>query len=367
MITKIRIFVFVSFLMTFLAGCAPSGRALPRFVWPPPPEQPRLEYVGNYTSAEDFKQADLLDKLAGKVKINLFAGPFGVVSDGEGRVFVSDIAIGMVHVIDFREKTFKPVAEAKILVNPAGMAVDAQKNLYVADSGASQVLVFDAELRPKGTIRDPDHLTKPVYVAIQPETQRIYVTDGADSRVAVFSPQGEFLFGFGQRGAGVDDLFAPQGLEFGPDGNLYICDTLNARIKVVTPEGKFVRMFGERGDVGGMFESPKDLAFDSEGNLFVVDARKSNLMTYTPEGIYLLSTGSNKPDQSKFGFSMPKSVFIDRNDRIYVAENLGRRLSVWQYLSAAYLRDHPFTDADRQNLLDFMALPPEERDRRLHQ
>ena len=36
-----------------LSGCA-GAPTLPRLFWPPPPEQPRLEFIGAYSAVEDF-------------------------------------------------------------------------------------------------------------------------------------------------------------------------------------------------------------------------------------------------------------------------------------------------------------------------
>jgi len=33
----------------------------------------------------------------------------------------------------------------------------------------------------------------------------------------------------------------------------------------------------------------------------------------------------------------PKAIYIDASDRIYIVDQLNKRLSVWQYLNADYL------------------------------
>jgi len=339
-----------------LGGCAPT-KTLPRFVWPAPPETPRLEYVGNYYSENDFKKSageELLAKMVGEDAVYSFRTPFGIVSNSKGVVYISDVHLKNVRVFDFNNRTIEFLLKQPMMKAPAGMAIDEAGNLYIADSQGGAVYVFSPDGTPLAKISDPEHLSQPAYVAIDPAGGDVYVSDGGGHRIVVFERSGKYRFSFGQRGQGEGEFLAPQGLAFGPDGNLYVADMLNARVQVLTPQGKFVRMFGERGDGVWQLENPKDLAFDSDGNLYVIDSRRSDLLTYTPDGKLLLSTGEAKPTTSPFGFSTPKSVFIDRNDRIYVTEALGKRFSVWQYMSAAYLQQHPFTEADKQKLQEHM-------------
>ena len=43
------------------------------------------------------------------------------------------------------------------------------------------------------------------------------------------------------------------------------------------------------------------------------------------------------------GFQIPQGISIDKNDRIYVADSLNRRVQVLQYLSQRYLSEHPIS------------------------
>jgi hypothetical protein len=68
----------------------------------------------------------------------------------------------------------------------------------------------------------------------------------------------------------------------------------------------------------------------------------------------LLVTGTGRASSSPFGFSVPKAIDIDANDRIYITEALNHRFTIWQYMSKTYLAKNPYTEADKEALLDYM-------------
>lgn len=363
-INRLRAFHLLLALSLLLSGCA-AKEQLPRLVWPPPPEEPRLEFVGNYSSEDSFEKSEgqlFAKKMLGSQGQATFATPFGIASDGKGLVYISDIHLHNVRIYDFNEKTVNFLTKNTQMGTPLGLAIDSQGNLYVADSALGKILVYGPDHQPLKNIAH-EELTKPAYLTVNEKLGRLYVSDGVKHRVVVFSLTGEYLFTIGKHGDYPGMFFSPQGLTFGPDGNLYVADMFNARVQVLTPEGEFIRMFGERGDQIGQFELPKDLAFDSEGNLHVVEGRRSDLMTFTPEGRILLITGGGKPDTSPFGFGTPRSIAIDANDRIYIAEATNKRFTIWQYMSAPYLAKKPYTAEDRQALIEYGAKIAAEREK----
>jgi DNA-binding beta-propeller fold protein YncE len=342
-------------VLLLLSGCA-STQKHPRFVWPPPPEEPKLEWKGVYYSEADLTRGDgfqVLEGFLGEATGERFITPFGIAADSAGNVYISDIHKKNVWIYDFEQKDVKLLTRLSSFATPLGLAVDRLNNLYVADGGKGQIFVFDQNRKPLRTIKD-DTLTKPAYLAINEKLGRLYASDGIGHRIAVFNLTGEHLFSFGERGNGEGQFFGPQGLAISPAGDLFVADMFNARIQVFDPEGNFKYAFGSRGDRPGQFESPKDIAFDNDGNLYLVDARRSNLEIYTTEGKLLLVVGAGRPSSSPFGFSTPRAISITADGRIYVSQALGRRFTVWQYFNQQYRAEHPFTEQDKQQLLEYM-------------
>ncbi len=337
----------VLLVLVMLGGCAEKPPL--RVLWPPPPNTPKLEFVGVYASEQDFRKdgtAKLLAMATGSAPEFLFKSPLGIASDGEGKVFISDLHERNVRVFDFNTKKIELFSKKPVFQRAMGIDIDKNGRIYVADGEAQQVLVFSSDWNPLFTIGNKDLFENPAYLKVNDGLGRLYVADGRGNRIVVFDLKGKFLFEFGKGGNGDGEFFAPQGLAFSPQNELFIADMYNARIQVFDPDGKYLRKFGERGDQPWQFISPKDVAFDSEGNLYIVDARRSAMLTYSSRGDLLLVTGTDTPSLHPLGFAQPSSVFIDKNDRIYIADTINRRFTIWQYLSAPYLAKHPVTAAD---------------------
>lgn len=348
-------------ILLLQAACAAKKPEVPRLVWPPPPEKPRLEFIGTFSSQDDFPKTSAqryAEAVVGKGVLATFRTPFGIASDGAGIVYISDMHDANVKVYDFNALTVNYLTKTPVFAKPAGLAVDSSGKLYIADAGKGQVYVYTPEHNPAFVINEGGPLRKPAYVALNERLGRIYISDGIGHQVGVFDMQGKHLFSIGRndgKSSSADgEFFSPQGLAISRDNKLFVADMYNSRIQVFDADGKFLYKFGERGDQVWQFEYPKDLAFDNEGNLYIIDSRKATILTYTPDGTLLLATGEGRPSGNKLAFATPTSIWIDANDRIYVADGLNKRFSVWQYLSDKYLAEHPFTDEDRKRLEEFM-------------
>jgi sugar lactone lactonase YvrE len=336
----LRHFVFI-LLLASLSGCSVPAR--PVVYWPAPPNQPRLQWINTVSSQDDFDKTPgqvFFEKIAGQQPLDLFKKPSGIAADGKGKVYVADMDMGNVKIFDFNKRTLEYLSPQSMFKIVLGLAVDSQGRLYVADGGQSKLLVFDANRKPLFTIGGPELLKKPTAIALNERLGRIYVTDSLAHRVVVFDLQGKHLFSFGQVGPRPGDFFSPNGIAVDSQDRVFVADTLNARIEAFDAEGVFLFAFGERGDHEWQFENPRGLAFDSEDHLYVAEARKSALMVFESDGTPLLRVGQGV-STNPLGFTMPNAIAIDANDRIYIADALNRRFTIWQYLSASYLRDHP--------------------------
>ena len=335
-----RLALFTALLVfSLLSGCAEKPAI--KYVWPPPPEQPRMEWIGNFYSEDDLKASQKYQGvkkfILGDIKNRPMTSPFGISSDGEGKVYVSDIHKHNVHIFDMDKGTVDALADDGVFDTPIGVAIDTNKNIYIADGVKNMVMVFSPEGNPLFSF-GKDIFVKPAYIDVDDSLGRIYISDSKGHTIRVFDMQGEYLFDIGKGGNEPGEFHTPQGVAVAPNGNLYVADMFHAKIQYFSPEGEYLGEFGERGDQINQFEHPKDLAFDTEGHLYIIDSKSARLALYTQEGRILLALGSGGHSGHALELATPKSIFIDNNDRIYISEMTNRRFTVWQYYSEAYLQ-----------------------------
>lgn len=329
-----------------LAGCSAKNPDF-RVLWPPPPQTPKMEFLGVYYSERDLHKSDrdkLIASMIGGEQGLAFDFPFGIASDSQEKVYVSDSGKKQIHVVDFGKGRISRLGVSTAGA-PMGITVDSNGNIYVVVAETKNVLVYSVDHKPLFNFGS-DVFEKPTKVALDEERGKIYVTDIKKCTVEVFDLKGNHLSSFGSPGVGDGQLWKPTGLAVDDEGNIYIAENLNARISVFDINGEYLRSFGERRDNIGGFEMPKDIAIDSEGHLHIIDSRKAGILTYSKEGSLLLYTGFGKPTPDVLGFGMPTSIFIDKRDRIFVADLLNKRIAVWQYLNEDYLNRNPITDED---------------------
>ena len=332
-------------VIIMVVGCSTAPpRERPDVFWPAPPATPKLKWVTTILSQHDFEKTSsqiAQEKFLGAAPPNRFQKPTGVASDGAGRVFVTDMDLGNIKIVDFNESEIhllKKEPWGKLLI---GSTYDSQGRLYAVDGGTKMLSVFDGDkLELLYGFGGSEYFEKPAFVALNEDLQRIYVTDVLAAKVVVFDMDGNHLFSFGEPGGGLGQLYAPMGIAIAPNGDVYVAEFLNARIHVFDQDGKALRHFGERGDKEWQFEGPRGLAFTSDGYLVIAEARKSGFAIYAQDGSPLLFLGG-KPDIGKLGFALPTGVYVDKNDRIYITDSLNRSLTIWQYLSPKYLEQNP--------------------------
>ena len=285
--------------ISMLIGCAGtqvSGPSGPVF-FPPPPNQPRIQYLTRISSSRDVDQKKLGglalvavgDSQAEKAKPII--KPYGITVNG-GKIYICDTTAGRVIIIDPAKKTFdflKGNYSFGKLKKPIGLELDQDNNLYVADSMRKEVLVYGPSgnfLRSFGKSLD----MKPVDVAI--DGDYLYVLDIKNHEVKILSRKTGKLEGkIGKTAAGKYLLAMPISLAVGPKGSIFISNMTSGKIVNLDRDGHLLAEFGKLGDGFGQFGRPKGIDVDEHGRIYVVDAAHQNAQIFNKKGRLLMFFG----------------------------------------------------------------------------
>jgi DNA-binding beta-propeller fold protein YncE len=345
---QIPLLTFAALLIALLAACAtpaPQSREVDIPVFPSPPEPARITYERSLISSADVvresNESALKSFITGVNRIGISLGkPFGI-SVHQGRVFVSDTLKRQVVAFDVREGEFFEIGTESPgeLAKPMGLDVDQAGNLYVCDASLKQVLVFDRDGTYLRRIGQPEMFDRPAGIAVNSEGNQVFVVDtgGVNSdrhRVLVFDTKtGGLLHTISRRGDADGELNLPRDATIGVDGNLYVVDGGNFRIQVFTPQGDFIRKFGAVGRQGGQFSRPKGIDVDRDGNIYVSDTAFGNFQIFNSSGQLLLAVGERNSIPGPARFMLPAGLAVDEDGRIYMVDQYFRKVDVFRPVS----------------------------------
>lgn len=243
--------------------------------------------------------------------------PIGIDVDAEGNLYVADGGLRGVQVI---------------------MVYDRDGN-FLRKLGIPKFRSGDKD--PEG---EPSFFNKLISLAVEKKAdknglQRIYAVDIGGSRSAIpthrvrvlNAQNGEFLFDIGERGSAAGQFNLPRDVVIGKDNNIYVVDGGNFRIQVFSPSGKYLREFGQVGKCMGCFARPKEIAVDADGNVYIVDAIFANFQIFNAEGQLLMHIGEGSPDlESPAHYKLPSGIAVDEDGRVYVVDQLFKKIDIFR-------------------------------------
>lgn len=311
-------------LSLLLAGCAsgPNPDASKKGVttkyvfYPPPPEQPRLQFLVSLSDERDLGRevSRFSTFITGEQPTSQpIVKPYGVFLAGN-ELNICDTGTRSVDILNFVQKTmrrFTPTGMGKLGV-PVNIVVDTDGTRYVADTGRNQVVIYGADDSYQGAIGDAEKF-RPTGVAVSGD--RIYITDLTGHCVQVYAKKGhEHLFTIPRDPEAADDkepgkLYMPVNLALDPQGRLYVSDMASCKVQIYAADGAFLKTLGSRGDMPGQFARPKGITVDREGRVYVIDAAAQVCQIFNPEGKLLLYFG--EPDGSAVPLNLPAGVAVD--------------------------------------------------------
>jgi streptogramin lyase len=133
------------------------------------------------------------------------------------------------------------------------------------------------------------------------------------------SPDGKVLMTIGTAGVGgigPNTFDRPTGVAVAPNGDIFVSDghsgnkSKSGRVAKYSPDGKFIKAWGRMGPEPGNFRDPHDLFIGgSRGYVYVADRQNNRIQVFDQNGGFVAAWRQ---------FGQPSSVYVDRNDTIYV-------------------------------------------------
>ncbi|MEX5712122.1 protein kinase [Parafrankia sp. FMc6] len=332
---------------------------------PPPPPYPVVTVAGTGEAAFSGDGGP-----AGSAALN---GPFGMVADWAGNIYVADFDNNRVRRItaDGTITTIAGTGEAGFsgdggpatraqLRQPAAVALDSAGNILIADTFNQRIRRVD----PAGIIttvaggddRGPGgdggpateaSLWYPGGVVADP-TGNIYIADSGNNRIrrvgtdgiiqTVAGGDGEGAFGDG--GPAVDALLTfPISVAMDRPGRLYIADSGNNRIRRIGLDGVIETVAGTglpgySGDGGpatrATLRSPRGVAVDARGAIFITDRTNRRIRRVDPSGIITTVAGTAHPGRDESvdpdEMSPDGPVALDPTGDVFVADRRHNRV-----------------------------------------
>ncbi len=201
-----------------------------------------------------------------------------------------------------------------------GVAVDSRDRVYVFCRGEHPVIVFDRDGRllnswGEGFFRTPHG----IYIDGE---DYVWCVDSEDHTVRKFTAEGELLLTIGKvdmPGEEGEPFNRPTDVAVSPGGDILVTDGYgNSRVHRFSPDGELLLSWGEKGVGPGQFDVPHGVWVTDDRLVYVVDRQNNRIQIFDEEGGYL---------DEWTGLLLPCTIYMDSKDRVYVSE-LRSRMSV---------------------------------------
>lgn len=224
---------------------------------------------------------------------SVFMNPY----DAEKHVWVVDDTGHAVYKFSNDGKTivqtlgtpYMPGNDATHFHRPTFLAWGSDSSLYVSDGYTNtRVVKFDKDgkfVKAWGEKGTPPNETRPSYfnsvhgIAVDPQTNRVFVNDRTNRRVQVFDADGNYLDQFSYGKAPTSDAHT---IYMAGDRNLWVVDRTSGRLAKYDLEGHFLYSWGVNGEFPGAFWGVHGVSVDQENNFYVAEVNAGRFQKYRP-------------------------------------------------------------------------------------
>ena len=202
-------------------------------------------------------------------------------------VWVTDRRLKNIYIFDLDGKflrVFEPKNE-KLSWSPLALGFDSAGGLRITDVGnteqhrviyfsedGSRTAMFGKTAQVLRLDETPGGFLFPNGIAVD-KTGKVYIADGDNRRVQVFTSDGTFV-------RMIDTSGVPRGIVIDKKQRLYVVDALANDVEIYELDGRPVTQFGSRGFGPGQFNYPNDVALDARGRIYVTDRENNQVQVW---------------------------------------------------------------------------------------
>ena len=325
----------------FLSACAqpytpPDYSA---YYWPKEPDRKRLQLLTMIRHDLDIRPMTQSESLFGGQTYFRFKKPHSVVADNDGNIYVTDSYLGTVFVLNIEKQSIRRFIKPGGWKQPIGLGIDNVNSLLAVTDSNSVIVTNYRTGQTVLSLGQKEGFITPHGLAMDPKNRYLYIGDTKASRIYKYDYSGNRLATIAVKGSGPTGVYYPGQIAVDKQGRLFVVDTMNWKIKIYGTDGKFIREFGEHGSVIGQFNRPKGISVSKDGIIAVTDNDLGIFMLMSDTGqVYTFMGGVGS---SPARFAVPMGIYIDDSDKIYVVDQVNRRLQIFQMYTDKYYATPP--------------------------
>jgi outer membrane protein assembly factor BamB len=190
-------------------------------------------------------------------------------------------------------------------------------------------------------------LNTPLSVAVAP-TGEVYVVDGFNDRIQIYSADGTFIENWGELGSESGqfqfhtmEVFVYGAVDFDADGNIYVFDAINNRIQKFAPDRTFLKQWGSEGSANGQFKRVSGAVDRAHRLIYAIDYGNNRMEVFDLDGNFLDKWGEFGHRDGQL--DRPEGVAVDTAGNVYVIDDSGRPVQEFTATGrfVGYLGDQP--------------------------
>jgi sugar lactone lactonase YvrE len=246
-----------------------------------------------------------------------------VACDSRDRVYIYSRSEHPLAVFDRDGNFLESWGEGVLVPKCAhGIYIDADDNVYCVDNVNHCIYKFDRSghlVMTLGTpgqpaARDGDPFNKPTDLAVA-STGELFVSDGyGNARVHKFSPGGELLLSWGERGGEPGQFALSHCARLDKYDRVWLCDRENNRIQIFDADGRFLEAWT------GLLR-PNTVFFDRREDVVYIAELTHQISIYTLDHQLIARWGgarsSERPGEFRGG---PHGLWADSRGDLYAGE-----------------------------------------------